>query len=170
MLLDMLRSADPHERDDVAYTELSRRIAEGDADERLLVTGNEMADRFADPEIQTRSFAALILADIAARDRLARLLPSSAVLAWSDRLSRWYRNEPDLRGWDEHLGWLHAVAHGADALGSFGLSRHLGARELRGLLDLARDRLLQPTDVVFANQEDDRLAYAITVVLTRRAR
>ena len=144
-----------------------RLVTPRDEDERLAAIGDEMTSRFADEEIQVRSFAAVTLAEVLARDRLIGRLSASTVLAWQDEFTRWYRSEPDLRGWDERLGWLHAVAHGADALGSFGLNAHLGTPNLVGLLALARDRLLAPTEALFANQEDDRLGYAIAVVLSR---
>jgi hypothetical protein len=62
---------------------------------------------------------------------------------------------------------LHAVAHGADALGAFGRSPHLDGGDLRSLLALAADRLLRPGGPVFADLEDERLGFAVAVVSTR---
>ncbi|HVD03617.1 MAG TPA: DUF2785 domain-containing protein [Candidatus Dormibacteraeota bacterium] len=167
-LLALLSSPDPHERDEVAYSELARRISVGDEDHALARLGDLMAARFSDPEIQARSFAALILAEVVDRDRITTLAGQCSVTRWRDAFAAWYESEEDLRGWDDRLGWLHALAHGADALGAFGRSPRLGPDDLTGLLALGRDRLLTDTDVVFANQEDDRLAYAIALVLTRQ--
>jgi hypothetical protein len=167
-LVVLLSSPDPHERDEIAYIELARRIEDGDEDHALAQLGDLMAARFSDPEIQVRTFAALILAEVVDRDRITNLAGQSSVTRWRDAFAAWYRSEEDLRGWDDQLGWLHAIAHGADALGAFGRSPRLGPDDLTGLLALGRDRLLTGTDVMFANQEDDRLAYAIALVLTRQ--
>ena len=40
--------------------------------------------------------------------------------SWLAAFTSWYPAETDLRGYDQKLGWLHAVAHGADLLGAFG--------------------------------------------------
>ncbi|MHB8313426.1 MAG: DUF2785 domain-containing protein [Candidatus Dormibacteria bacterium] len=166
-LVELLRSSDPHQRDEVACSELTGRIQGGEEDANLSTLGDQMAAMFSDPEIQARTFAALILAEVVARDRITAGSDQSSVQGWRDAFSAWYRTEDDLRGWDHQLGWLHAVAHGADAVGAFGRSPRLESDDLAELLALSRDRLLQPTDVLFANQEDDRLAYAIALVLIR---
>ncbi|MHB8246740.1 MAG: DUF2785 domain-containing protein [Acidimicrobiales bacterium] len=167
-LAGMLRSPDPHTRDDIAYSQLADRIAAGGEDEALVALGDEMAMRLEDPEIHSRSFASLVLAEIVDRDRVTGRATAEALMGWRDRFARCYRTERDLRGWDERLGWLHAVAHGADTIGAFGRSPRLEPDDLAGLLHLARDRLLEPTDTLFGDQEDDRLGYGIALVLSRR--
>jgi Protein of unknown function (DUF2785) len=163
----MLRSADPAERDDVAYFAMVQRISSGAEDDDLVDLGDEMARRLTDPEVQVRTFAALILAEIVERDMATDRAPTAAVLGWRDAFAAWYPAERDLRGWDERLGWLHAVAHGADVLAVFGRSPRLGRDDLRGLLVIARERMLAETDYVLRDQEEDRLAYALALVLSR---
>ncbi|MFD0527053.1 DUF2785 domain-containing protein [Kitasatospora arboriphila] len=150
-----LRSPDPAVRDEQAYVLLHRWIPRLPAAERHRL-GDEMADRFTDPEIQARTFAPLVLA------RLVRLGDHDP--AWQRAFDTWYRTEPDLRGHDPELGWLHAVAHGADLLGALGRSPHT---EPADLLDLACARLLAPTEHLFDAMEDDRLGLAIALTLTR---
>ncbi len=166
-LVELLRSPDPDVRDEVGFSELARRISSGAEDENLVNLGEQMTAMFSDPEIQARTFAALVLAEVVDRDRITGGTGEPAVLRWRDLFAAWFRAEQDLRGWDDRLGWVHAVAHGADALGSFGRSPRLGADDLAGLLLLARDRLLAPTTLLFANMEDERLANAIALVLSR---
>lgn len=150
-----LRSPDPTIRDEQAYVLLHRWIPRlPDAERHRL--GDEMADRFTDPEIQARTFAPLVLA------RLVRLGDHDP--AWQCAFDTWYRTEPDLRGHDPELGWLHAVAHGADLLGALGRSPHT---EPADLLDLACARLIAPTEHLFDAMEDDRLGLAIALTLTR---
>ena len=166
-LLAMLRSADPAQRDEIAYLAMVHRVGSGAEDTDLVALGDEMARRLKDPEIQARTFAALILGEVVERDMATGHATAEAVLRWRDAFTAWYPAEEDLRGWDERLGWLHAVAHGADALAVFGRSPRLGRDDLRGLLDVARDRLLAPTGYLFRDQEDDRLGYALALVLAR---
>jgi hypothetical protein len=152
----MVRSPDPVVRDEQAYAILANWIGAGVLDPDLLMTvGAEMAARFDDPEIQARTFAPLILDSIATAGVVA---PS-----WVAAFTRWYPSEPDLRGYDQQLGWLHAVAHGADLLATLGRSPQV---EPTAMLDLAAKRLLAPTEFVWRDQEDDRLALAVALTLT----
>lgn len=163
----MLRSPDPAERDDIAYLGMVQRVGSGAEDDRLIALGDEMAARLADGQVQTRTFAALLLGTVVERDQATGGATRAAVLRWRDAFAGWYPAERDLRGWDDGLGWLHAVAHGADTLASFGRSARLDRDDLTGLLDVGRARLLAPTDFVLRDQEDDRLGYALALVLSR---
>ncbi|MFE6870631.1 DUF2785 domain-containing protein [Kitasatospora sp. NPDC057692] len=151
-----LRSPDPHVRDTLAYEQLCRWVPLLGPQERLAL-GDEMAGRLADPEIQARTFAPLVLAELA--DAGAHRP------AWLDAFARWYPGESDLRGWDPALGWLHAVAHGADYLAALGRGPLLA--DPTPLLELAAARLLAPTDHVLDAMEDDRLGRAAAQILTR---
>ncbi|HEV2373261.1 MAG TPA: DUF2785 domain-containing protein [Streptosporangiaceae bacterium] len=154
-LAGALRSPDPVLRDKQAYTVLARWVPQLRSDQRRRL-GDDMAARFTDPEVQARTFAPLILACIVEQGEFQP--------AWLSAFTDWYPSETDLRGHDPVLGWLHAVAHGADLLGAFGRSPHVDPVPL---LDTAAARLLARTGYVFAHQEDDRLAYAIALTLTR---
>ena len=166
-LTDALRSPDPVRRDDQAYPVLATWILAGHLDGQLAALGERITGLFDHPAIQARTFAALILASLVRRDAKAEVLDAPTVLRWSDRFARWWLAETDLRGFDERLGWLHAIAHGADVVGELGQSTRLGRDDLIGLLDLACSRLIADTAYVFAHQEDDRVALAVATVLTR---
>lgn len=166
-LLGLLSSPDPHLRDEVAYTQLAERITGGLEDGRLLAIGEHVVKLFDDARIQARSFAALVLAEIVARDAQVDDLDPASIRRWLEAFSGWYGQEEDLRGFDAQLGWLHAVAHGADAIAAFAGSRHLEHDDLTGLLALARDRVLRSGTARFADHEDDRVALAMSLVLAR---
>jgi len=156
-LSGLLRSPDPVIRDNQAYAVLATWIGRGVLSADLLRgLGDELVPRFADPEIQTRTFAPLILDAIV----------SAGVFepSWVPPFERWYVAEEDLRGYDGKLGWLHAVAHGADLLGTLGLH---SAVEPVQMLRLGIGRLLTPTPYVLRDMEDDRLGYALAATLTR---
>jgi Protein of unknown function (DUF2785) len=154
-LSDALRSPDPELRDRLAYTVLARLVPRLDGELRGAL-GDAMAARFQDPEIQARTFAPLILAALVEQGEFR---PS-----WPAAFEAWYPAETDLRGHDEKLGWLHAVAHGADLLGAFGRCPQV---DPASMLRLAAARLLARTDHVLRDQEDDRLAYAMALTATR---
>lgn len=157
-LVDMLASPDPQIRDETAFLALATWIDGGAVpDDELQLLGNLMASRLQATQIQSRSFAALIL-DVIVSTR------DMCDPEWVDAFEHWYATETDVRGHDTSMGWLHAVAHGADLLGSLGQRRDVAPRRM---LDLAATRMLAPTDAVWRDHEDDRLAYAIGKVLTR---
>lgn len=167
-LVDLLASPDPHERDDVAYRQLVERVNAGAEDGRLGPLGDRGAALLAHQEIQARTFGALVLAEATGRDAVTAELPAPTVHGWQEALCRWYLGEEDLRGWDPALGWLHAVAHGSDALGALGRSRHTTRDRLVSLLAVARDRVLTTGDTeLFASAEEDRIGFAMALVLTR---
>ncbi|AUG78770.1 hypothetical protein CFP65_4001 [Kitasatospora sp. MMS16-BH015] len=150
-----LRSPDPVLRDEQAFTLLARWVPES-PEAWLRPLGDELADRLTDREIQARSFAALVLARLVRRGMYEE--------RWLTAFRRWYPAEGDLRGHDPELGWLHAVAHGADLLGEFGRCARVAPT---AMLELAAARLLAPTAHVFDAMEDDRLGAAIAMTLTR---
>ncbi|MEU9856204.1 DUF2785 domain-containing protein [Streptomyces sp. NPDC047974] len=156
-LAEALRHPDPEIRDGAPYVVLRTWIQRDVIDRSLRARlGAVMTERFTVPEIQARTFAPLVLDMIVGRGDFDA--------AWLAAFRDWYPAEADLRGYDQELGWLHAVAHGADLLGSFGLHPSVDPTTM---LTLAADRLLAPTDQLFAQQEDDRLAQAIARTLTR---
>lgn len=150
-----LRSPDPAERDDTALAQLMRWIPTL-SHERRIALGDAMVARFADPEVQARTFAPLVLAELVAAGTLRA--------DWVVAFTQWYVHETDLRGYDATLGWLHAVAHGSDLLAAFG--QHPAVDPVP-LLALGARRLLEPTAHVFDAMEDDRLGFALALTLTR---
>src|SRR5215217_5928180 len=130
-LCDMLASPEPRVRDDTAYPVLAMWTARGVLDGRLAVLGDRLAATLRHPEIQARTFAAMILGWVVLRDARTGELAPECVPGWYAAFARWWRGERDLRGWDPGLGWLHAVAHGADALCAFARSPRMTVADLR---------------------------------------
>ncbi len=159
-LVDMLASPDAQIRDEIAFSALATWVDEKVVpDDQLVPLGDRMMERFRADEIQARCFAPLVL-DVIVGSR------GVCEPRWVDAFADWYATERDLRGYDAQLGWLHAVAHGADLLGDLGRRPDVAPRRM---LDLAAARMLAPTDMVWRDQEHDRLAHAIGKVLTRPA-
>lgn len=170
----MLGAADPEVRDGLAYPTLATWVDRGVYDDLLMGLGDGMAAGLAaglgEQESDTvfrRSFSALVLGECIARDNERPLVPGGKVLEWGDRLATWLLRERDIRGFVPEKGWAHAVAHGADALGTLAQSPHLGKAELTVLLDVIADRLVMQVEQLFTNGEPDRLAAATVHILRR---
>lgn len=155
LLLD-LASPDPSVRDDVALSRLAEAVESGAlGSHQLERTGAILTTRLQHPDIWARSFAPLVLGVLADA--------GTSREEWVRAMCRWYPEETDLRGHSPELGWLHAVAHGADGLAAYGRAR---SSDPGLLLATLAARLVAPTDVVWHDQEDDRVAHALATVLT----
>ncbi|HEY4313953.1 MAG TPA: DUF2785 domain-containing protein [Actinomycetes bacterium] len=166
-LVDDLRSRDPVVRDTGAFTSLAALAVEGRLDRHLVELGVRAMALLRDDEVQARTFGALLLALLADRDNMTGAATDAAVHAWVAGMVGWYAHEPDTRGWDPDLGWLHAVAHGSDAIGELAMSPRLGRTMLIDLLHLLVSRTISPTTVHWVQDEDDRVAIAMMSVLGR---
>jgi len=166
-LIELLASPDPHLRDEVAYSQLAFRIESGAEDRHLQELGDRLILQLNDEAIQTRTFSALVLGCFVERSTHNGELNRETLIRWLEAFANWYRSETDLRGWDEELGWLHAVAHGADVIATFAQAPDLREEDLVALLALVAARLLTPTIWVFREQEDERLGRAAAMVLRR---
>ncbi|MEX0429485.1 DUF2785 domain-containing protein [Nocardioides sp. DS6] len=173
-LTRMLGDPDPQLRDALAYPTLTTWIARGVYDDLLSGLGDGMAAGLTvdlgETDTDTvfrRSFSALVLGACIARDNSRPLVAGGKILEWGDRIATWLLRERDLRGFVPGKGWAHAMAHGADALGSLAASPHLSTPELTVVLDVVADRILARSDTVLVHGEPDRLASATVAVLRR---
>lgn len=160
----VLASPDPVVRDDRGYAAAARWIGEGHLDQVLQELGDAAAQRLGHPQVQARTFAPLVLRFVLARGReVPGRVPEPAAQRWYDAFAAWYPAERDVRGWDDDLGWLHAVAHGADAAAEF--ARTLPGRRTDLLELCARRFTASDTDYRYVQLEDARLARALTRIL-----
>lgn len=173
-LVTMLGDPDPHIRVDIAQSVLQKWICEGFYDDLLVGLGDGLAlglrkglGEDGTASVLRRSYSASVLADVVARDNETHGLHPTAVLTWADQAVGWFLAERDLRGWTAGQGWANAVTHGADVIGAFSASRHLGADELRVLLDVIAERLTVPTVHRLTGIDDQRLAFATMSILHR---
>src|SRR5262249_38408458 len=124
-LVANLGSPDPELRDNLSLTILTSWIyrkklltpdhlrpltatLRGNLREGIGDTGNDGVLR--------RSFSALALSIVAARDNDAPFLSAAEHAALVDAALAYLRDERDLRGYDAAKGWMHSVAHTSDLL------------------------------------------------------
>ena len=166
-LVSDLASPDPAVRDEGAFSGLAELAAGGDLDAHLVGLGDRAAALLSAPEVQARSFGALLVALVVDRDNRTGRAGDPAVRRLLAAVLRWYGDESDTRGHDDELGWLHAVAHGADALGELAASPRLSRDDLEVALDALVRRASGPAAQHWLQDEDDRVAVAIMAVLRR---
>lgn len=175
-LLKMLGTSDPEVRDYYIYSTLEKWIEQGlysHAQLRALLTQllkNLMlglGERENDG-VLLRSFSALALSDIIRYDNAHPFLEAHEVLAVLEQSITYVMGEQDLRGFDPNKGWIHALAHTGDLLGTLTFSRYLDQRELERLLTAIAEKVTVPTPYVFTTAEDERLALAVVAVLSRK--
>ena len=166
----LLASPDPVLRDEVAYTAAERWIVRDqvvvpDELQRLLALWSANLDdglgAAGDDRVFKRSFSALCLSLVAARDVATPFLRADEVQRFFDRLLDYFPRERDLRGFDAARGWMHTPAHTADAFKFLARSRTSPRANLARLLDAVRAKL-ESSDAVFAWGENDRMAWRCT--------
>ncbi|HVK71839.1 MAG TPA: DUF2785 domain-containing protein [Kofleriaceae bacterium] len=169
-----LASPDPERRDRVAYETLSKQLlADGALDDdavaglrdRLIArTAGALAPGDA---VFGRSFAALTLSVIAARE-VARPIWTEAILdAQIAAASAYAARELDLRGHTGTGGWAHAAAHTADWLKFLARHPRLTAPQAVAILDAVTGLVARRHGARFSHGEDERLAAAARAVLRR---
>lgn len=118
-------------------------------------------------EVLLRSFSALCLSLLAARDLDTPYLEAAELSSLLDAALSYLAAERDLRGYDRDKGWIHATAHTADLLKFLArnprLPRADAARILPGIGAKLRD-----AGEVLAWGEDERLASAVLAVARRK--
>ncbi len=171
----LLASPDPVLRDEVAYSAAEKWILRervvGPDDLRTLTaqwTAN-LADGLGgapDDRIFKRSFSALCLSLVAAREVATPFLDAAEVQSLVDRLLDYLARERDLRGYDATTGWMHAVAHSADAFKFLARGRHWTPEMLPRLLAVVQQKTAEAGSV-FAWGEPQRVGFALAAAVRR---
>jgi Protein of unknown function (DUF2785) len=174
-LLEMLASPDAELRDDIAAATLATWIyqtREIDADAlrpvvgRLLENLTDGVGERGTNRIFKRSFSALTLSVVVARDNAAPFLTSDEWRRIEHAALGYLRAEQDLRGYDPEHGWMHSAAHTADLLKFIARSRFLDRADQRSVLEGIADKLKAATTVL-THGEDERFARAVLSIVNR---
>jgi hypothetical protein len=175
-LVDMLASPEPERRDDIAYSTLAnwiyqRKIIGGDAlrslTDRLLANLTQGIGERDTDGVFRRSFSALTLAAVVARDNGDSVLDADQWHRIEQAALVYLAAEQDVRGYDFDKGWMHSAAHTADLLRFLGRSSRLDAAGQTRLLGAIGQKLVT-APVVFTHGEDERFARAILSLVNRK--
>lgn len=171
----LLASPDPVLRDEVAYSAAEKwilrdRVVPPEDLRRLTAqwTAN-LADGLGttgDDRIFTRAFSVLCLSIVAARDAATPFMTADETRSLADRLLDYLARERDLRGFDATTGWMHALAHTADAFKFLARGPHWTPAMLARLLDVVSAKTAE-AEVVFTWGEPQRVGFALQAAVRR---
>jgi hypothetical protein len=168
-LLACLEDPDPKLRDDIAFEALSHFLrARQLNDETMRMIEQELLPRLtaADSSGVGQSFAALALSEIARADRIKQFLSPEERSHLLAAAIAYFTTIHDYRGFDEHVGWRLAVAHGADYLAQLGLNPAFGASEMNQILSALETQLV-PAEHFYIYGEPERIARVVLVITER---
>ena len=170
----MLAATDPAVRDGLGYELLARWLQADGALDAATVRGlrDRLVARTAGPIVAgdavfARSFAALVLSVVTAREVAAPTWTAAELDAQVTAAAAYAARETDLRGFAGASGWAHAAAHTADWM-KF-LARHpaLSAAQAATLLDGVTALVARGHGVRLSHGEDERLAATVRAVARR---
>lgn len=161
-------------RDELVYVSLYHLLRGGDFSVeqcRLLLStitdDRHLFYRFGasgDDSVLTRSFSVQQLPPLLTRHRSEPYFEAHELHQIARHVTKYMLGEQDLRGYDPELGWIHAVAHSADA--ASGVLRCQDAeRETVLLLMTTLRRAAAIERSAYCHGEDERLALAATIGL-----
>lgn len=162
-----LASPDPARRDVVAYEVFDHWIGKqvlADGDVRALterLVQNLRGPLDVPDGVFRRSFSALVLTSIVARDVAKPLLGDTERRAILAAARDYAHRETDLRGHTGERGWAHAAAHTADVLAQLAKLPSLGDDDRAVILDAVAGFVVRRHGAVLYHGEDGRLGVAV---------
>lgn len=166
----LVDSEDPVLRDDVGYGLAVAWIYKEHAvpAPALVDFTTRLQDRLKNLEgpVLSRSFSALSLSIIAAAELAQPVLSQPQFDALVEAATDELVLEPDLRGHDPRLGWIHATAHTADLLKFLARSERLTPAQQDRIINAVAHRLSHGPGFVWG--EDERLAGVLRSIVMRK--
>ena len=175
-LCGQLSSPDEAVRDGLAYEVLARwiRIEPRLSADDLRALMNDLYPRLdrglgstADDTVFGRSFSALVLSVVAAREVDAPFLSNAELAAMVDRVVGYAGKETDFRGRVEGRGWAHAAAHSSDWMKFLARHPRLTPAQARSLLDGVLSLAVRRHGFILYHGEDGRMAQPVLELLRR---
>jgi hypothetical protein len=175
-LVGMLRSPDPEIRDQIAYDMFERWIGRdarlGPPLLRSLIASlydglHAGIGSRGDDRVFGRSFSALVLSMIAARDVATPFLGDDELTGMVTTAAWYATTELDLRGYVDGPGWAHAAAHTADWLYQISAHPSLGPARADTVLTAVLSLTVRRHGEILHYGEDGRLAQPVLELLRR---
>lgn len=155
----------PALRDNLAYGAIATWLRGGmlDATTVRAVRDDLLAqlrDR-RDPQGFRRSFAALLLSEVAQADHVAPLFDAAERRAMVDAAVDWLTEVRDYRGFVTGEGWRHGVAHGADLALHLVMNDRVEVADVERLLAAVGAQVAPTATVFYVQGEPERLARVV---------
>jgi hypothetical protein len=133
--------------------------------QRLLA---QLAPDQPDPAGVRRPFAALTLAEVVRFDRIERFMTDQQLQHLIDVTTRYLKSIRDYRGFDEHEGWRHGVAHTSDVMLQLAVNPRTSKAQLDQMLAAIATQVAPAGDHSYIFGEGDRLAQAVFYIAKRK--
>lgn len=175
-LIGNLGSPDPELRDDLAFSILTawiyqkKLLGPDDLRRMTVMLQSNLRRGIGEHEgdgVLLRSFSALTLSVIAARENETPFLSPGEYHQLAGAALAYFRDEQDLRGYDAKRGWVHSTAHTADLLKFLARNPKLEPAEQSQMLAALTAKNTAATSA-FTHGEDERMA-RVVVSIVRRA-
>jgi hypothetical protein len=174
-LVGFLGSPDPELRDGIGYEVLHAWIVEKrllDAGQLRALTATLLANLAAPHDtapdaVLARSFSALAMSLVAAREVATPYLTPDELHAMVGAAATYAATERDLRGHIGAQGWAHAAAHTADWLNQLAKNPALTHDDAAAILRAVADLTVRRHGQILAHGEDSRLAAPVMTLLRR---
>ncbi|WP_445477925.1 DUF2785 domain-containing protein [Lysinibacillus irui] len=113
----------------------------------------------------TRSFSALLVAGILAKDAELLILNDDSLQIFFKKIGRYLLLEQDTRGFVPDKGWAHSIAHGADLASTTIKHPKFDLQYAPSILHALK--LVTWKDTVYVNDEEERLINIVNALLNQ---
>lgn len=177
-MVNHIGSSDSQLRDDLIYTAFATWILDyklfnnGQLSQLLFSALDDKHMFYCIGEKNTdsvfmRSFSVLLLPLILIANRERPFLTKSDIQHIKTKLLQYLDGEKDLRGYVEESGWIHAIAHVADAFDDLAQCPELEASDLQEILEAISVKMCVG-DKPYVYEEDERMTTAVIRILERQ--
>lgn len=170
MLVDCLGEADPALRDGIAFEALSTwmRGKQLGTDTLRSLQGTLLRQLDgADPQGFRKPFAALALSEVARTDRIQPWMTPDERERMVAAAAAYLSSVRDYRGYVDHEGWRHGVAHGSDWALQLVLNKALQPSQVLSLLSAVGSQAMPADGHAYAYGEPGRLARPVAYAVAR---
>ena len=169
-MLDNIGHPDSAIRDELIYPTLAHLLYDGhfkeEALENYLNTLLDAEHLFYDIKNQSeygvlmRSFSSLQIVVLLDLHRNKHMIDETTIQNAFHTFLDYFEREEAFKGYDEEVGWIHAIAHSADVIDQFVQINCLKADQLKRMFEAIHTKFKQKNHV-FNFNEDKRMAVAL---------
>jgi len=172
-LLACLSDPDPEIRDDIAYRAYVYWMRnKGLTTETLRTISYRLQSELTASKMDAagfrKPFAALVLSELARTDRKDPWMSPAERSQLITNASNYVASVRDYRGYDEHQGWRHGVAHGSDLLMQLALNNALEKSQLDRILAAVASQVGAHEGHAYIYGEAERLAAPVYYMAKRK--
>lgn len=169
-LVECLDETDPMLRDGIAFEALSLWMRGKQLDlDTLRSLQARLFEQLDGPDTSgfRKPFAALVLAEVARTDRVQPWMTAEERERMATAAAAYLSSIRDYRGYVDHEGWRHGVAHGADWALQLVLNKTVAPAQVRSLLTAVGSQIMPADGHAYGFGEPARLARPVAYAAAR---